>query len=471
MIGGLAAMVLLPPIAGMWGPAWMIVPGLGLIVIAYWLTGMVFAAIGRHRVQRLLGEATVWERADMPREVGQALARAVATVDSFFFSPFSRKIPAGRLLAQTARFQLAQAAPESSSDALVGAYLNAYPRDRDAAVQWLDGILAGRGVTQLSHDIAARIGTAHPEDPVIQRMLAKFYLGERRCDFTALQTYQQVMNTDQPLSETLMVDIANLFLSQPRTDSLALKAYLDVYEGGGRDGRLLSAIAACCRVIHPNPLTRPLLKRADSAMAGIDATRRDAMAAAFLPEETDGEPEPFHNGWRTMWTTIGPMMRHNFTDWLGWLSRGMQGTALQLQKTRVWLTSKPFKSMMKWASMAVLSIGVGWLVVNTAMHLAATSRTTENTPVPAVVPVSDPFTLQVAAYLKEGDAQRYTDQLKSQGLEAYWTRASGSGKIWYQVRISHFKTKADARAVGEDLKARQIVGDYYVANYKRPDQP
>jgi hypothetical protein len=35
--------------------------------------------------------------------------------------------------------------------------------------------------------------------------------------------------------------------------------------------------------------------------------------------------------------------------------------------------------------------------------------------------------------------------------------------------VSHFKTKAAARAFGEDLKKRQIIGDFYVANYKRPD--
>jgi septal ring-binding cell division protein DamX len=88
-----------------------------------------------------------------------------------------------------------------------------------------------------------------------------------------------------------------------------------------------------------------------------------------------------------------------------------------------------------------------------------------------VAPVTDPFTLQVAAYLKEDDAQRYADQLKGQGLDAYWTRASGSGKTWYQVRIAHFSTKAEARMVGEDLKTRGLIGDYYVANYKRPDVP
>jgi len=121
--------------------------------------------------------------------------------------------------------------------------------------------------------------------------------------------------------------------------------------------------------------------------------------------------------------------------------------------------------------MGLFMIGVGWLVINTAIHFADTFKTVEKAPLPVVAPATDPFTLQVAAYLKESDARRYVDQLKGQGLDAYWNRASGSSKTWFQVRISHFKTKAEARSVGEDLKARQLIGDYYVANYKRPDVP
>ena len=122
-------------------------------------------------------------------------------------------------------------------------------------------------------------------------------------------------------------------------------------------------------------------------------------------------------------------------------------------------------------ALGLFAIGVGWLLVNTALHLAATLKPVEMKPQPVAAPVTDPFTLQVAAYLKESDAQRYVDQLKKKQLNAYWTRASGGGKTWYQVRISHYKTKAEARSVGEALKSRGLIGDYYVANYKRPDVP
>ncbi|MBC2711921.1 MAG: SPOR domain-containing protein [Desulfosarcina sp.] len=471
VIGSLVALVVLPPFAGAVGSGWMIVPGLCLLAAAYWFTGVAFAAMGCRRLERLLGEATVWERAGMPREARQALARAAATVDSFFFSPLSRRAPAGRLLAKMARFQLAQTAPDSSSDAIIGAYLQDFPRDRNAAIKWLDGVLAGRAVTQKSHDIAARIGAVHPEDVAIQRMLAQFYLAERRCDFAALQTYRQLMDAGELLPDALFSDITDLFLAQQRADSLALKVYLDVYERGGRDKRLLPGIATCCRMIHPSPLTLQLLGRADGVLDGIDASQRSKMAAGFLPELTDTGPRRPVRRRRIMRLAIGPMIQEALAG-LGRSASGCAaGVSSQLRKARGILSSRRAKSAVKWAAMGLFTIGVGWLVINTAMHLAATFKTVEKAPVPVVSPVTDPFTLQVAAYLKETDARSYVNQLKGQGLDAYWTRASGSSRTWYQVRISHFKTKEEARAVGEDLKKRQLIGDYYVANYKRPEVP
>jgi hypothetical protein len=469
--GSLAALVVLPPFAGAVGPGWMILPGLGLLVAAYWLSGMAFAAMGRRRLERLLGEATVWDRAGMSREVRQTLAKAAATVDSFFFSPLSRRVPARRLLSQMGRFQLAQVEPGTSFDAIVGAYLHAFPRDRDAAIKWLDGVLAGRAVTRQSHDIAARIGAAHPEDTAIVRMLAQFYLAERRCDFAALQAYRQLVEAGEPLSDTILRDLSDLFLTEPRADHLALMVYLDAHERGGRDPRLLPGVAACCRMIHPSPLNLPLLEKADAVLAGIDASRRSSMAATFLTDLADFRPGRPDEGRRIRWAAVGPIVRNTLTGWGRLASGGISGLSGRLRRTWGRLWSRQARSVVKWAAMGLFILSVGWLVVNTAMHLGDTFTPVEKAPVPVVVPVTDPFTLQVAAYLKETDAQRYVDQLKGQGLDAYWTRASGSSKTWYQVRISHFSTKAAARAAGDDLKKRQLIADFYVANYKRPDIP
>ena len=470
-IGSLFALMVLPPFAGAIGPDWMIVPGLVMLMIAFWVTGMVFAAMGRRRLERLLGEAAVWDRAGMAREARQALSRAVATVDSFFFSPMSRKIPADRLLAQMAQFQLAQTAPEPSTDAVVGAYLNHFPGDRNAAVKWLDGVLAGRTLSQQSHEIAVGIGAAHSNDLTIQQKLAQFYLAERRCDFAALQTYQHVMDGEAQLNNDLLRDIADLFALQSRADNLALKVYLGAYERGHGDPRLLSGIAACRRSIHSSPEVQPLLQRADAALAGIDAADCNRLANDFMPEIPAASPSPRIKRPRIELPAVGPII-HNILVRSTGLASTLAAVSRHLwRNARSWISSKAAKLTLKWAGLGLLIMGLAWLVINTAMHLTVISKTAEPMPEPVVAPITDPFTLQVAAYLKEADARRYVDQLTAQGLDAYWTRATGSSKTWFQVRISHFKTKAEARAFGEDLKARRLIGDYYVANYKRPDVP
>jgi hypothetical protein len=366
---------------------------------------------------------------------------------------------------------LAQAAPESSSDAVIGAYLNHFPRDRDAALRWLDGVLAGRQLTKTSPDIAARIGVAHPEDAAIQRMLTQFYLSERRCDFAALQTYRQLMDSGEPLTDDLLGAMVDLFLAQPRVDNLALKVYLYAYERGQRDDYLLAAIEACCQMIHPSPETQSLLERAKAVLKDVDPARLNEMASVVMADLSDAAPQRPPEWSRRVRPAIGSLARKALIGLNGFVVQGALGVVHLGKKIRMASSSRRAKSVLKWAVMGLLLIIVGGLVINTVLHLGDNFKTVEKAPPPVVPKVNDPFTLQVAAYLKESDAQRYVDQLTAQGLDAYWTRASGSSKTWFQVRVSHFRTKADARSFGEDLKKSGLIGDYYVANYKRPDTP
>ena len=115
-----------------------------------------------------------------------------------------------------------------------------------------------------------------------------------------------------------------------------------------------------------------------------------------------------------------------------------------------------------------LSAVVAVLIFNTIGHLTRTQKSVKADKDPAAILITDPFTIQVAAYLKPDYAYRYVAQLKKQGLDAYWTEAAGGDKRWYQVRVSHFKDKDAARAYGESLKAKGVIDDYYVANYQRP---
>ena len=114
-----------------------------------------------------------------------------------------------------------------------------------------------------------------------------------------------------------------------------------------------------------------------------------------------------------------------------------------------------------------LALGIGALVMNTVRHLAVQEASTEKAAASPVNVTTDPFTLQVAAYLKPEYARAYIRQLKKRGVDAYWSEAVRGDKKWYQVRVSHFATKQAAREYGQRLKAEGIIDDYYVANYRR----
>jgi cell division septation protein DedD len=115
-----------------------------------------------------------------------------------------------------------------------------------------------------------------------------------------------------------------------------------------------------------------------------------------------------------------------------------------------------------------LSAAVGVLVINTVRHLVKTETPVTQKIEKAPETITDPFTLQVAAYLKPDYARTYVEKLKKQGLDAYWREAISANKKWYQVRISHFPNKKSARDFGESLKAKGIIDDYYVANFVAP---
>jgi hypothetical protein len=141
-----------------------------------------------------------------------------------------------------------------------------------------------------------------------------------------------------------------------------------------------------------------------------------------------------------------------------------------LQLIRRSLQSTQSRRVLAGVLLTVLAAAVIALVINTVSHLIKVEKPVVQKVEKAPEVITDPFTLQVAAYLKPAYAKKYVEQLKKQGLDAYWREAISANKKWYQVRISHFADKKSARDFGVSLKAEGIIDDYYVANYVAPSK-
>ncbi|MCK5096848.1 MAG: SPOR domain-containing protein, partial [Desulfobacteraceae bacterium] len=75
-----------------------------------------------------------------------------------------------------------------------------------------------------------------------------------------------------------------------------------------------------------------------------------------------------------------------------------------------------------------------------------------------------PYTIQVAAFLKQPHAEDYTKKLKQTGLDARFVQVKGKNKTWFLVRISKFPDKSSAAAYGQKLKREGLIKDFFVAN-------
>ncbi len=467
-LGGVVCLWVLPSFQAQIGLQWVLLPVVLTLVAAFLLVGWVSNRWGLGSVERLIHEAGVYERDGMVNEAEKRFRRAVAVFDSFLISPLVKKQKTDALTARVARFYLARARKTHDSEIFLISYLQSNPQDEEVAENWIQQIESRGGLKEEHQDLAYLIGSAHPKNRTIQSVLARFYLTLERTDFPALQTYRRVLKTDQRLPVDFLKDLADLFLRERRADEWALAIYLKAIEESDHRPELLSGIAACVRWISLTDRNKPLLRQAYACLDGIDAAEIKNMSAGFKPPVPLADQrvvQPPTQKRASFLQTSGAVLQTFYEDLSAlpvWIYR-------QLRSAGRWaLQSKKSRQVFSGVLLAGLTAAVVFLVINTVGHLVKTEAPVAQKIEKAPETITDPFTLQVAAYLKPSHARAYVDKLKEQGLDAYWREAISANKKWYQVRISHFPDKKSARDLGESLKARGIIDDYYVANFVAP---
>ena len=72
------------------------------------------------------------------------------------------------------------------------------------------------------------------------------------------------------------------------------------------------------------------------------------------------------------------------------------------------------------------------------------------------------YTVQVASYPKEEEAQNMANELKAKGFSAFYIAAKVKGNTWYRVSVGMFATSKEAQAYRNDLLARAKVSSAIV---------
>ncbi|MGD9349379.1 MAG: SPOR domain-containing protein [Desulfobacterales bacterium] len=464
LLGGAASLWALPSFQDQIGLAWTLLPVMFIMVVAFFLIGWISNRWGLSTVQHLIHEAGIFERDGMAAEAENRFQRALAVFDSFLISPAAKKQKAVPLRARIARFYLARASKSDAAERFLVSYLHTNPRDEEVAEGWIEHVDNRGGLREEHQELAYLIGHAQPQNKAIQAILARYYLMLERTDFPALQTYRRALRATEKVSADFLNDLAALFLQERRADEWALEIYLKAIAYSGQKSSILKGIAACVRWISPGERNKPLLQQAHAQLKGLDPLDIQKMSTGFSPPVEPAEkgsvPQSLQKR-ASFFKSAGAVLQTFYEDITAaplWV----------LQLIRRSLQSTQSRRVLAGVLLTVSAAAVIALLINTASHLIKVEKPVAQKVEKAPEVITDPFTLQVAAYLKPAYARKYVEQLKEQGLDAYWREAISANKKWYQVRISHFADKKSARDFGESLKTRGIIDDYYVANYIPP---
>jgi tetratricopeptide (TPR) repeat protein len=463
-LGGIASLWLLPSFQDQIGLEWTPLPVVLIMAAAFLLIGWVSNRWGLNTVQHLISEAGIFERDGMIAEAENRFQRALAVFDSFLISPVAKKQKAVPLRARIARFYLARASKSDDAEKFLVSYLYTNPQDEEVAESWIEHVENRGGLREEHQELAFLIGRAQPRNQTIQSILARYYLMLERTDVPALQTYRRALGGDQEVAAEFIHDLAVLFLQEGRADEWALEIYLKAFDKSDHRPAILRGIAACVRWISLSERNRPLLQRAYALLEGLDPAEIKKMSAGFNPPiQPAGKPDGQRSFQKraSFFKTAVAVLQTFYEDVMAapaWVIRVIR---------RAW-QSRRSRRVLAAVLLGGLAAGVIALVINTVTHLVKVempvTEKVEKTP----EVITDPFTLQVAAYLKPAYARKYVEQLKKQNLDAYWRETISGDKKWYQVRIAHFPDKKSARDFGESLKAKGIIDDYYVANFIAP---
>ena len=463
LLGGVVSLLVLPLLQsriGLENNFWV---AAAILLLFFFVVGWVLNRWAMNHAEYLITEAGVFERDGMYQEAENSFQKAVAIIDSFMISPAVKRKKTGALGARLARFYLARSGRDASSEKFLVSYLKNNPQDEDVAQQWLHQVEIGGGLKEEHQELAEFIGDAQPKNKFIQGTLARFYLLLERTDYPALQTYRRACEEDDSSTAGFIQDLARLFIRKGRTDEWALEIYLQALANNRSQTAFLSGLAACVRWTPATERNRHLLQSARRYLKGIDANALKKLRTRFNPTVPVKSPTKTRKK-----INLTALMKQAARAIFHYPASVVQLLVSPIKKAAGLVQhSRKIRRFLAGTLVFGLALGIGALVMNTVRHLAVKEAPTEKAASSPVNVISDPFTLQVAAYLKPEYARNYVQQLKKRGVDAYWSEAVRGDKKWYQVRVSHFASKQAARDYGQRLKAKGIIDDYYVANYRR----
>lgn len=381
----------------------------GIVVIL----GFIMDRLAKKIVASLIKEGQAWERSGILNKAENNYIKALRIYDSFLLLPFLTKKTTLIISGAIARFKLNTSIENQNFKLSTEVYLKMMPEDEDIAQLWLAQLKRSAIVTSFDQDVLSLLVETHYANTLLSPLMMDIFLGLERTDFIAKKLYQQVKN--DPILEPKYANKIEALIGKP-------------------DDTIQSNLS----------FSPPPKKAQKKSVKKIKSDRKLNIGKAI----------------ESMSTTCVSMLK---------LAGSIIGSFLSffiLLVTRLTTYIKEHEKAqfyLKTGFLGLISIWLLFFMINTLTHMLK-SRTIEKQKTTIEIQAPKPFTIQVAAYLKQSHAKRYVDVLKKKEIDARVKKVKGGGKTWFVVRVSKFHDKKSAAAYGQKLKQQKIIDDFFVNN-------
>lgn len=380
-----------------------ITTGVVTILCSALVSGFLMDTMARNMLKGLIKEGQAWERSGIVNKAEKNYIKALRLYDTFLLWPFSAKKTARILSGAIAKFYLNSSVKNINFKLGTAVYLKMNPEDEDIARLWLERLRRSTIVSSFAQEVLSVLAEKQADNPHLSVLMADIFLGLDRRDYIAKKLYQEG-------------------LKQTGFKNKYSKQIEDLI--GSPDDIIPSEVS----------FIKPKEKRKKINKMGKKIHTVVFNGASYL---------------KKAWVFIGSVFHFLIH------TTARAGVYIKVHEKAQFY----FKTVI----LSIVSIWFLFFMVNTLSHIF-TSRVVEKPEVKVQIQVPKPFTIQVAAYLKEKHADRYVDVLKKKGIDAVVKKVGGGGKTWFVVRLSEFTDKNSAAAYGQKLVREKIIDDFFVNN-------
>jgi len=379
----------------------------GLVMILGSAVGMGFLMdqMARKTVAGLIKEGQAWERSGILNKAEKKYIKAIRIYDTFLLWPFSAKKTARIISSAVAKFELNSFVENKNFKLGTAVYLKMNPENEDIARLWLGKLKRSTIVTSLEQEVLSALAEKYYDHKLLFALMIDIFLGLDRRDFIAKKLYQQGLK-DPGFKEKYAKKIEDLIGSpdeniQHEVSFIKLKPEKKHKKEIGIGKRIQATLVNCLSYL------------------------------------------------KKLWILLISVLSFFI------LSAGKSVTYIkEHEKAQFYL---------KTGLLSMVSVWLLFFMANTVSHMLK-SKAVEKPEKEIQIQVPKPFTIQVAAYLKQKHAARYVDTLKKKEIDAIVKKVGGGGKTWFVVRVSEFVDKKSAAAYGQKLKQQGIIDDFFVNN-------